>query len=153
MTTKFLVDENVNQKAIKQIPQEGKDFDVLFPEEGNFKSESDGWVTESANAQERVLVTCDKDFGSSGNPLQQLPNGVIWIHPSRTSQKKIGEMLKRFCGFLTSNFPDCPYDFSGTVFELFEDRVVISRGSDVPNVHLWGDHPGAPPSASPRQIS
>lgn len=147
MTTKFLVDENVNQRAIKQIPKEGKDFDILFPEEGDFKSESDGWVRESANAQKRVLVTCDKDFGTSGNPVQQLPNGVIWIHPSRTSQKRIGEMLGRFCSFLISNFPEAPYNFSGAVFELFEDRVMISRGSDPPNIHPWSDleptHPGS----------
>lgn len=137
MLTKFLIDENVNQKAVRRIPIEDKEFDILYPEDGNFKSESDGWVRESANTQQRVIVTCDKDFLASGSPLQQLPSGVIWLRPSRTSQKRIGETLGKFCDLLKSTFPHNPYDFSNAVFEVYEDRVVILRARSEPQIYLF----------------
>jgi predicted nuclease of predicted toxin-antitoxin system len=123
--TRYLVDENVNQKAVRRIPINAKGFDVLYPEAGGFKNETDAWVRRLANNQKRVLVTCDRDFSTSGIRLAQVPNGVLWLRPSRTGQRRIGDMFERFCKFLGDHYPASPYDFAGKLFEIYEDRVVI----------------------------
>ena len=87
--TRFLVDEDVNQKALRSIPARAKGFDVLTPEQGEFKGASDSELKGMAADRERVLVTCDRDFDMERTPLDHVPNGVLLIRPPRRSQKRV----------------------------------------------------------------
>lgn len=119
----FLIDENVNQKALRLIPIAEKNFDFLYPEDGGLKGLSDFAMKKKAAQENRVLVTCDRDFDL---PIAQLPDGVLWIRPSpRVSQRRVGELIQKFCAFVQKAFPDDPYNFKGRIFEIYEFGVTI----------------------------
>jgi len=123
----FLIDENVNQKAIRAIPAAQKGFDILFPESGGYKGVVDSALRARSVQEGRILVTCDRDFALSGLPLNKVPSGVLWIRPSpRVSQKSVGNLLLRFCEFLQRTFPANPYGFEGKIFEICEAGVRIT---------------------------
>jgi predicted nuclease of predicted toxin-antitoxin system len=123
---KFLIDEDVNQKAIKPIPAAQKGFDILYPETGGFKGAKDSVVRKRAVSQGRVLVTCDGEFATFAPPLDLLPNGVLWIRPPRISQRKVTELLRHLCEFVQRTFPGDPYDFAGRMFEIHEGGVKVT---------------------------
>jgi predicted nuclease of predicted toxin-antitoxin system len=131
MTTRFLVDANVNQKALRTIPAEKKGFDFLYPEAGSFKQDHDTAVRKRATLEQRVLVTNDKDFSRFNLTPQQIPHGVVWLRPARGDQRGVATLIKKFCAFLQEKFPDSPYEFDGRMVEVHEDGVVITdrRGS------------------------
>lgn len=124
--TNFLVDADVNQKAVRTIPAEKKGFHFLYPEEGSFKRAEDTPLRKLATLEERVLVTGDKDFSRYNLTPAQIPYGVLWLRPPRAGQKSVGELIQRFCTFLQETFPEQPYTFRGRMFEIREDRVVIT---------------------------
>jgi predicted nuclease of predicted toxin-antitoxin system len=127
MMRKFLIDEDVNQKAVRAIPAQQKGFDILYPEAGGFKGNPDPLVRKRTAQEDRVLVTCDRDFARLNAPRDLLRNGVLWIRPSpRISQRRVTELLRRFCEFLQRTFPLDPYDFSGKMFEIHEGGVQIA---------------------------
>ena len=123
---KFLIDENVNQKAVRAIPAQQKGFDILYPEAGGFKGDRDPMVRKRTVQEERVLVTCDRDFAPFGAPPDLLQSGVLWIRPPRISQRRVSKLLERFCDFLQKTFPADPYDFSGKMFEIHDRGVQIT---------------------------
>ena len=124
---KFLIDENVNQKAVRAIPAQQKGFDILYPEAGGFKGNPDPVVRKRTAQEDRVLVTCDRDFGRLNAPRDLLRNGVLWIRPPRISQRRVTELLRRFCEFLQRTFPLDPYDFAGRLFEIHASGVQITN--------------------------
>jgi hypothetical protein len=126
MMKKFLIDEDVNQKAIRAIPAQQKGFDILYPEAGEFKGNPDPLVRKRTAQECRVLVTCDRDFARPNAPQDLLRNGVLWIRPPRISQRLVAELLRKFCEFLQRTFPLDPYDFSGKMFEIHESGVQIT---------------------------
>lgn len=133
--SKFLVDEDVNQKTVRIIPADEKGFDILYPEEGSYKGASDPSVKKIAGTQGRVLVTCDKNFARFQLQPNQFPYGALWLRPKRTAQKRLKELLGRFCSFLLSSDPDSPYQFDRKIYEIHEDHVVIT--TDKGTETLW----------------
>jgi predicted nuclease of predicted toxin-antitoxin system len=127
--TRFLIDENVNQRAIRNVPRAGKGFDVLFPEGGSYKTAEDEPVRKIANSQQRVLVSQERDFGQFHLRPEDVPCGAIWLRPQRTSQKKTGGLLQGLCRVLVSVFPSDPYNFRGKIVEVFPGRVVIHESA------------------------
>jgi len=123
---KFLIDEDVNQKAVRPIPAAQKGFDILYPEGGKLKGAKDSIVRKQSVQEGRVLVTCDREFATLALPLDQLRNGVLWIRPPRISQRRVAELVRQFCGFLQRTFPADPYDFAGKLFEIHEGGVTIT---------------------------
>lgn len=132
--TKFLVDENINQKALSHVPTEKKGFDVLYPEKGSYKGALDPSIWKIAAVEDRVIVTCDRDFAKFGLRPDQFPSGVLWLRPPRHAQKRMKELLSRFCAFLLRTYPEAPYDFRGRIYEVHEDRVLIV-GSERVDTH------------------
>lgn len=128
--TRFLIDENVNQKAVRPIPAAQKGFDMLYPEQG-FKGLKDTPVREIAIRDDRVLVTCDRDFAKYQLSPGQFPKGVLWIRPGKLSQKRIGELVARFCEFTLRTFPDNPYNFDQKIIEISEGGVEIRSPSRI----------------------
>ena len=123
--SRFLVDEDVNQKAVKAIPADQKGCDILFPEAGTFKGSTDIVFRKLAAAQDRVLVTGDRDFSQYNLVPSQVPSGVLWLRPRRAGQKAIGELLSSFCKFLLDTFPNNPYDFRSKIIEIRETEITI----------------------------
>jgi predicted nuclease of predicted toxin-antitoxin system len=132
---KFLIDENVNQKAVRTIPAQQKGFDILYPEAGGLKGARDPFVHNRAVQEDRILVTCDRDFAPLGAPRDLLRSGVLWIRPSpRISQRRVSELLRKFCEFLQRTFASDPYDFAGKMFVIHERGVQITtRENEVTN--------------------
>jgi len=122
---RFLIDGDVNQRALRVIQAEAKGFDILLPEQGTYKDAEDTAIRKYAVAQGRVLVTRDKDFGINHLRPGDVPEGIILLRPLRTSQKRISDLLAGLCGVLVKLFPTNPYDFSGKIIEVFPDRVII----------------------------
>lgn len=127
--TKFLIDENVNQLAIRTVPTDGKGFDVLFPEEGQYKGAVDTAVLKIARTDQRVLVSQERDFGKFHLEPHELPAGAIWLRPLMISQRNVGELLAFLCRVLVRDFPTNPYDFGGKIIEVFPDQILV-RSSD-----------------------
>ncbi len=123
--TKFLIDENVNQKGVRAVPVQDKGFDVAYPEAGGYKGWADTSVRKLANAQQRVLVSTEKDFGEFHLKPEDVPHGAIWLRPDRISKGQIEDLLTGLCRTLTQQFPTNPYDFAGKIVEVFKDRVEI----------------------------
>jgi predicted nuclease of predicted toxin-antitoxin system len=125
MTTRFLIDEDVNQKVIRSIPRAGKGFDILYPQQANLKGAVDSFVEKRVQSEGRVLVTYDKDFLRSGLTSNRLEHGVLLISPRRQDRKAVSEILQRFCTFLLKKFSTDPYNFAGRLFHLHENDVEI----------------------------
>ena len=123
--SRFLIDEDVNQRAIRSIPTESKGFDLLFPEHGSYKGADDAAVRKIANAERRVLVSQESDFGRFQLVPEDMPNGAIWLRPGRISQQRISELLVGLCSVLVNEFPSNPYDFRERIIEVYKDRVVV----------------------------
>lgn len=143
--TKFLLDENVNQKVVNAIPAQEKGFDILYPEQGTYKGALDPSVKKLAENQNRVLVTCDKDFNKFKFTPEQFPSGVVLLRPPRVSQKQVKELLERFCHFLQQTFPADPYNFSGKIIEVDENSIDIQGAQEDTSYPL----PPAPKSNHP----
>jgi predicted nuclease of predicted toxin-antitoxin system len=131
--SRFLIDEDVNQKAVRSVPTQSKGFDVLFPEQGGYKGADDKAVRDIAAADQRVLVSVERDFGQFRLQPEDMPDGAIWIRPKRISQQRVGKLLMGLCGVLVTQFPDNPYDFGGKIVEVYEDRVDIRTVGDCKN--------------------
>jgi predicted nuclease of predicted toxin-antitoxin system len=123
--SRFLIDEDVNQRAIRAVPAKGKGFDILVPEQGSYKGADDTAIRKIANAERRVLVSQERDFGRFQLQPEDVPEGAIWLRPGRISQRRIRQLLTGLCNVLLSEFPSTAYDFRGKIVEVYADCVVI----------------------------
>lgn len=129
--TKFLIDECVSQKAIRTVPTEAKNFDILLPGPGSYRGADDATVMKRASTEHRVLVSAEKDFGKFRLRPEDVPDGAIWLRPRRTTQAQIPELLAGLCQVLTREFGENPYDFHERIIEVFKDEVVVRTPGDV----------------------
>jgi predicted nuclease of predicted toxin-antitoxin system len=119
----------VNQKGARTVPLRDKGFDVLYSQKGI----ADLSVRELANAQQRVLVSTEKDFGEFHLTPEDVPHGAIWLRPTRTSQRQTGELLAGLCRVLLQTFSANPYNFAGKIVEVYSDRIEIRTVGGVTN--------------------
>jgi predicted nuclease of predicted toxin-antitoxin system len=123
---KFLVDECVDQKPIRAIPASRKGFEIVFPRDRSFSGAADTSVAKLAEIEARILVTSDSDFFRLHLKPGDVPQGVLWLHPKRSSKKAIENLLEKFCRYRLENFSSGPYDFSEQMIEVTADGVRIS---------------------------
>ncbi len=123
--SRFLIDEDVNQKAVRNVPTESKGFDVKIPEAGGYKGADDKAVRDLATADRRTLVSVEKDFGKFGLKPEDMPEGAIWLRPERISQRSVGVLFEGLCKVLVQNFPSDPYNFREKILEVYKDRVDV----------------------------
>jgi len=125
--TRFVIDEDVNQRVIRRIPAQQKGFEVIYPEQGGYKGFTDQQVRKKAVEQDGVLVTLDKDFAKFQLRPGDVPRGVLWIKGSseRVAERTFGRLLEKFCRTTTTEFPDNPYDFEQKIVQIEADRMQI----------------------------
>jgi predicted nuclease of predicted toxin-antitoxin system len=133
MTTKFLVDECVNQKPIRAIPAESKGFEIVFPRDRSFTGAGDISVAKLAQTEDRVLVTSDSDFSRLNFKPGDIPQGVVWLHPPKSSKHAIQNLLEKFCRYRQENFSEGPYDFRGQMIEVRR----LPNGARRTATNLW----------------
>lgn len=124
--TKFLVDECVDQKAVRAIPAREKGFEIIFPQDRSFKGAADVSVAKLAQAETSVFVTADSDFDRLHLEPGEILEGVVWLHPKRSSKRAIHSLLKRFCRYQNENSPANPYDFRGQMIEVEDTGMHVS---------------------------
>lgn len=73
---KFLADEGIDKPIVDLLRSEN--FDVVYILE-TYRGMDDDLIMAKANAEERVLLTQDKDFGELVFRLKQVHHGVILI--------------------------------------------------------------------------
>jgi predicted nuclease of predicted toxin-antitoxin system len=130
---KFLVDEDVNQKAVRSVPANAKGFDIVFPEQAGYKGAGDPAVLKFAKLQQRTLVSVERDFGLFRLKPEDVPDGAIWLRPGRISQRQVSQLFTGLCKVLLRTFPSNPYDFSSKILEVYQDRVDIRTAGGVVN--------------------
>ncbi|HEX5153543.1 MAG TPA: DUF5615 family PIN-like protein [Parafilimonas sp.] len=72
----LLADEGIDKQIVDALRNAG--FDVVYILETN-PSADDDFILSLANAQQRILLTQDKDFGELVFRLKQLHYGVVLI--------------------------------------------------------------------------
>ena len=121
--TRFLVDECVNQKAVRAVPATSKGFDIAYPRQYSFSGAEDIPVAKLAQQLDRVLVTSDSDFFRLGFKPGDIPQGILWLHPLRSSKLAIHGLLQKFCRHRQEQFSADPYNFQGQMIEVTHEGV------------------------------
>jgi len=89
---KFLIDECTGKKLSFLLKNAG--YDVVFV--GDWKpSASDDEVLQKANADGRILITDDRDFGELVFRLEKSSRGVILIRTSTTDPATRFHMIEK----------------------------------------------------------
>ena len=56
---------------------------------------------------------------------------------TKISQRRVTELLRKFCEFLQRTFPLDPYDFSGKMFEIHEGGVQITTQQGEVRIYVF----------------
>jgi len=106
---KFLLDENVRVELSSFLKSKGIDATLVS------KGSSDEKVASFSKKEERVLVTNDADFATSGMYSEEKLFALVWL---RVTQSDAEELLSSFGLFLT----EIKEDLEGKA-------VVLKKGS------------------------
>lgn len=79
----FLTDENIDQEVVKFLRDQG--FDVLDIKEQGLFSLADRNILEMAEAQNRIVISQDSDFGTLIFRDKLDVRGVIYLRPGHES--------------------------------------------------------------------
>ena len=79
----LLTDENIGPSIVRFLRDRG--FNVLDAKEEGLIGRTDLELVRTAYAQERVIVTHDRDFGRIGVDLSEPLIGVIYLRPGHIS--------------------------------------------------------------------
>jgi len=105
MMIKFLVDESVGEKVAQFIRSEG--FDTFSVMDG-MRGASDVDIIRKAIAEDRIVVTNDRDFGELVFRFRFLPKGVLLLRLkdecAKNKVKIITSIIREHLDQLTGNF-------------------------------------------------
>ncbi len=87
---KFLADESIDFPIIHFLRQQGLDVRAVSEE---FPSKEDEFVLNSANLDNRILITSDKDFGELVYRLRKVNRGVILLRIEELYSIEKAELL------------------------------------------------------------
>lgn len=95
---KMLMDENIDVKISNKL--RGKGFSVRTVHEVRKCGALDKELLEIANKENRVFVTCDKDFKARNTHPSKARNGIIYVRLKKPTD--FFEVLPRFCNTFTN---------------------------------------------------
>ena len=102
---RFIVDECTGQKVAKWLEEEGHDVYSVYDQS---RGVSDEMIIELANANNRILITNDKDFGEKIFKEKYPHKGVIFlrIQDERSGNKIqiLRSLFQQFSDRLSNNF-------------------------------------------------
>jgi predicted nuclease of predicted toxin-antitoxin system len=88
---KFLVDENLGSSVSKWLRQQGHDVLCIG---ADFSGIDDVVVLKKAHDENRILITCDTDFGELVFKDQHEHSGVVLLRMTNMDFDKILKFLK-----------------------------------------------------------
>jgi len=88
---RFLADENISPKVVAYLRRRGAD--VLDVKECGWQGKTDDEILEKAQADKRVSLTCDKDFGTLAVYGLKSHYGIIFIRPGDLRPGNIMRLL------------------------------------------------------------
>jgi len=96
---RFLVDECVGPAVARWLQEIGYDVISIFDE---YRGADDEDVLRVADEEDRVLITCDKDFGEAVFQRKQSHKGVILLRlENERSTNKIAVLERLFDQYTT----------------------------------------------------
>ncbi|MCW3984360.1 MAG: DUF5615 family PIN-like protein [Candidatus Bathyarchaeota archaeon] len=113
---KFLADENISTKVVNNLKNKG--IDIVSVKEIN-AGLGDEAVLEIANAQNRILLTFDDDFGELIYRRKLKAYGIVLLRFLPKSTQQIYEIL--------SNVLDAQNELEGNFVIVTENRIRIHR--------------------------
>lgn len=116
---RFLADENVSRSVIRWLRERG--HDVLDVEEAGLVGEDDANILERALAEDRVVITHDKDFGQVLVHPQRHYGGVILIRLRNPTPSITCQALQRALANIAET------KWSGQVVVVEEALIRISQ--------------------------
>lgn len=87
---KFLADESIDFPIIYLLRQHGFDLRSVSEE---FPSKDDEFVLNAANAEGRLLITSDKDFGELVYRLKKATKGIILLRIEELNPLRKAELV------------------------------------------------------------
>jgi predicted nuclease of predicted toxin-antitoxin system len=94
---RFLFDQNISHRIIKQLPQEF--FDSTSVKQAGLMNSTDRQVWEFARKKGYIIVTQDSDFNDLTS-LYGFPPKIIWIRSGNLKTKEILQILIDHAGDL-----------------------------------------------------
>jgi predicted nuclease of predicted toxin-antitoxin system len=102
---KLLVDENLGSSVSKWLRQQGHDVICIG---SDFAGITDMEVLKKAQIENRILITCDTDFGELVFKNKQVHNGIILLRMNNMNFEKIlkflTDTLNQYSHQLSNNF-------------------------------------------------
>lgn len=89
---KFLVDENLGSSVSKWLKQQGYDVKCIGTD---FAGIDDDAVLKKAYDENRILITCDTDFGKLVFKDLQMHRGIVLLRMSNMDFDKILKFLTK----------------------------------------------------------
>ena len=113
---RFLLDQNIERRFAISLREAGHDVRVVGVDEPAGLPDSD--VLERAHAQQRILLTKDRDFGDLAVRLSQPHAGVIYLRVRATN---FADKWERLSAVLESHSSEL------TEFVVVTDREIRIR--------------------------
>jgi len=115
---KFVVEECTGPAVSRWLLRQGWDVLCVFAQA---RGQSDQWILDTAVAQQRVLITNDKDFGEMLMKSQRRHSGVILLRLDDERPSSKIDLLRRVLGQLK---------------EPLENRLIVATQKTVRIVEL-----------------
>ena len=88
---KFLADENIATSVVSDLRKAG--FDTKDIKEENLRGASDKIILNIASAEDRIIITHDKDFANILSYDKIKHKGIILIRLKNQSPKRVSKIL------------------------------------------------------------
>ncbi len=99
----LLVDENIHPDVVRELVRQGKDVVTVFGE--GLGGHSDAAVLRRANADGRVVLTHDADFGTLAVRGGQAFTGIVYLRPGHISSVAVLQAITAVDSLVTDVEP------------------------------------------------
>jgi len=118
---RFKIDENLHPETVALLARAGHDVATVF--EQGMRGHADHEIAQACRAENRVLITLDKDFGDIRSyPPHEYPGIVVLrlMMQNRANVKAVFQQMERWLG---------EYPLAGHLWVVDECEIRI-RGND-----------------------